>query len=1010
MQKLILSLTTLLAVYTGLAQPTHFVTDTEKKYKEVKEHIAREEYGFAYTAVKELKTLYPENTANYPNYIREDVDFFYVLCGLKLMQDRAKNEAVNYISSVTNEPRRQLMSFHLAHYYFLKDDYLNAVEYFSRSGYDNLSNEQIADAKFEHAYALFNLKRFDEAKPLFNEIHQVPENKYYIPANYYYGFISYYEKEYSEALKAFKLVEIYDEYKGVVPYYITEIYYFQGKRDLALEYGQSVLRQNPHIYYADRLRLLMGQAYFEKKEFEKALPLLEEYVRNNDRVSKEIMYELSYCYFVQNQTQKAIEGFKQLSNEKDSMGQNSMYLLGSLYLKTGDKAAARNAFQFCAYNSSNARQQQVSRFNYAKLSYELGFQDVALKEIKSYLLDYPNSEYDTEAREILVLLLTNTSNFSEALQLFESFKSPTVSMQKAYPKILFGRAMEYLNDQQLNKADDLLSQVIAHPYAANIIPYAQYWKGEIAYRQQNFDAAIRFLNAFTTSNAMPLGEASPATAGYNLGYAWMQKQDYKKALPYFEQVTKTVNGNSSSLVQDAYLRSADCHYMLKNYAQANSQYDRLAALALPQSDYALYQKAMIAGIKSSNEKIKLMGSLQKQYPQSNLVQDANMEIALTYLTDEKFNEAIPYLDQVLISTNEGLKPRALAKKALAYYNANNNQQALSSYKELIKKYPQSAEANDALVNIKDIYVEEGNTGEYLQLMKENGKNVSPSEADDLAYNAALLKYNTGNCNTAVPALSNYINAHPNGVHIIEMYFLRSECYRTQKNVNEALAGYAYVNSKGLSRYYEKATLQAAQINYFDLKDYTKAKKYFTDLRNNASTQENMLEALRGLVRSHYLLKDYTEANSAAKELLAKKGLSTDDKSIGYLVLGKAQQLSGDCPAAIASFKSVAGINKSSWGAEARYETAQCYFTLNTLSAAEKAAMSVIKETGSYDGWVTKAYLLLGDIFMKQKDYFNAKATYESVAKNAVIPELKKEAEEKYEAAVAEEKKQSKIAD
>ncbi len=247
MQKLILSLTTLLAVYTGFAQPTNFVTDTEKKYKEVKEHIAREEYGFAYTAVKELKTLYPENTANYPNYIREDVDFFYVLCGLKLMQDRAKNEAVNYISSVTNEPRRQLMSFHLAHYYFLKGDYLNAVEYFSRSGYDNLSNEQIADAKFEHAYALFNLKRFDEAKPLFNEIHQVPENKYYIPANYYYGFISYYEKEYSEALKAFKLVEIYDEYKGVVPYYITEIYYFQGKRDLALEYGQSVLRQNPHI-------------------------------------------------------------------------------------------------------------------------------------------------------------------------------------------------------------------------------------------------------------------------------------------------------------------------------------------------------------------------------------------------------------------------------------------------------------------------------------------------------------------------------------------------------------------------------------------------------------------------------------------------------------------------------------------------------------------------------------------------------------------------------------------
>ncbi len=57
-------------------------------------------------------------------------------------------------------------------------------------------------------------------------------------------------------------------------------------------------------------------------------------------------------------------------------------------------------------------------------------------------------------------------------------------------------------------------------------------------------------------------------------------------------------------------------------------------------------------------------------------------------------------------------------------------------------------------------------------------------------------------------------------------------------------------------------------------------------------------------------------------------------------------------------------------------------------------MAVIKETGSYDFWVTKSYILLGDIFMQQKDYFNAKATYESVAKNAAIPELKNEAQQK----------------
>jgi lipopolysaccharide biosynthesis regulator YciM len=119
-------------------------------------------------------------------------------------------------------------------------------------------------------------------------------------------------------------------------------------------------------------------------------------------------------------------------------------------------------------------------------------------------------------------------------------------------------------------------------------------------------------------------------------------------------------------------------------------------------------------------------------------------------------------------------------------------------------------------------------------------------------------------------------------------------------------------------------------------------------------------------------------------------------------------LANDCNAAITSFKSCAAINKASWGAEARYEIANCFMTLNNTSAAEKAALAVIKETGSYDNWVTKSYILLGDIFMIQKDYFNAKATYESVATNAAIPELKAEAKQKLDKAVAEEKLNSKI--
>jgi hypothetical protein len=46
--------------------------------------------------------------------------------------------------------------------------------------------------------------------------------------------------------------------------------------------------------------------------------------------------------------------------------------------------------------------------------------------------------------------------------------------------------------------------------------------------------------------------------------------------------------------------------------------------------------------------------------------------------------------------------------------------------------------------------------------------------------------------------------------------------------------------------------------------------------------------------------------------------------------------------------------------------------------------------------------------MQEKDYFNAKATYESVAKNSVIPELKNEAQQKLDKATEAEKAGSKV--
>ena len=993
-QKIILLLFATAICLTSFSQPTHVIIDSEKKFKDAKDLFVKEQFSLAYPLFAELKAKCLDNTISDHTYLNDDISYYYIVCELKLQLPIAEQEALHYINLVNNEPRKQLLSYHLAKYYFINENFNSAIDYYELAGFQNLSNEEIADAKFERAYSYFNLKQFAEAKPLFDEIQQMPDNKYYIPANYYYGFISYYNHNFKDALKSFKLVEIQEDYKGVVPYYIAEIYYFEGKKDEALRYGEMVLSRTGTLFYQKEMNLLVGQLYFEKKNYKKALPFLEAFKNNSDKVSKEIIYELSYSYYTENKLEKAIEGFKQLSSEKDSMGQNSMYLLGDCYLQTNQKTNARNAFQYGAYNNSNKLQQQISRFNYAKLSYELGFQDIALSEMKKYLNDYPNSNDNNEAREILVSMMAKTNNFSDALQFYESFDKPTSAMQKIYPSILYGRAVELFNDQQIKKSNDLLTSVLALPNSS-VTPYANFWKGEIAYQNNEYDKAIKHLTIYLDANAPAQGEANKNTANYNLGFSWFHKENFSKAIIYFEQVTKIVSITSPAMEQDAYIRTADCYFMNSDFIKANNMYEKVINNALPQSDYAMFQKALIAGVKSSDNKINALISLLKKYPQTTLVEDANLELALTYIADEFFLSAVPYLNTVLNDTrSEGLKPMVLLKLGLIYYNTDKYDEALISYQTLVEKYPQSSEADEATGIMKTIYIEMGKPNAYIEMMHQMGKSISVNEADSLTYAAAELKYNANDFAAAILAFKNYLTTYPTGTSVLEANYFISDCYNANKDFTNALIGYNYVNSQGLSRFFEKSTLEAARISYFELKDYGKAKKYFESLIVGSVNQDNQLEALRGLVRCYYQLKEYAQANEVAKNLLIKKGISTDDRSISFLVLGKSQQLNKDYVTAINSFKSCSSINKSAWGAESRYEIANCQFSLGNLALAEKSALSVIKETGSYDIWIAKSYILLGDIFMQQKDFFNARATYESVAKNSVILELKNEAQQK----------------
>lgn len=993
---------------SAAAQASAVTVDPFHRFRQAQEYFYNEQFSLALPLLQELQNQVESGTIVNQAIQVEEISFFLYACRLQQNDERAEAPAVDYINYTHNEPRTEQLSFYLANYYFRKQEFLKALEYFDRAGIATLSNEQIAQSKFRMGYCYFHLKRFKEAKPLLNTIRQLPTDPHYLDANYYYGFIAYADQEYNDALTSFERVQQHPHYGTIVPFYLASIYYFRGEKDKAIGIAEQAVKRKDVLYDLE-MKQLLGHAYFEKKDYKKALPYLEEYVTRSPKVTRENLYELSFSYYQASQWNKAIDGFKQLSGSEDSLSQSAMYLLGDAYLKTNQKENARNAFAFCAANNSNRQQREVSHFNYAKLSYELGYQGVAISEMKRYINEYPAGMYAKEAKELLVSLLAGTSNYKDALSLIESLEERSEATKKLYPRILYGRATEYMNDQQLNRAEELFDLVLKDSYNAPVLPLTQFWKGEIAYRNNRLDDAMQFYHAFLKSGNPGSGEATTREANYNLGYCYFRKENFNVALGFFQKVVTKVSLSSPQIDQDAYVRQADCYFMQRNYKQALSMYQQVLDYSWRNADYALYQKAIINGITSSKAKVDLLNTMQRQFPASNLVADANMEIAKTYMADEKFREAIPYLNNVLNTpAYNPFKQYALLLLGTAWYNLDKSEEALAQFKKLLQQYPNSDEANGALDNIRSIYVEMGKPEGYEEFIRSTGKNISTSEADSLAYAAVELKLSNNDCAGAVPLINQYLTRFPSGERSLEANYFRSECYNQKKDWKNALPGYEYVARQGNSRYAERAALIAARTYYFELQDFAKAQPFYEQLRLYATTDENRLEALRGNLRCLYRLKDFKQAADVARELLAGKTIANDDKALANLVTGRNYQINNQFDLAIQSYRGVIAVNKGEWAAEARYEIAKCQFDLNSFSIAEKAAFEVISKSGSYDFWVTKAYLLLGDIYFRQKDFFNAKATFRSVADNATNAELKAEAQQKLNRVVEEEKRNSKI--
>jgi tetratricopeptide (TPR) repeat protein len=947
--------------------------------------------------------------------------FYSRLSDLKINTPGAAGEAKQYIAGSADPAYRQRMAFALAQYYFTTGNWGEAITYYNDAQIANLSNREIADAKFELAYCYFNNQDFDKSEALFASIREIP-GKYYNSGNYYYGLLSYHNGRYEEALKSFNRIAELKEYRSVVPYYIAEIYYFRGEKNRALTLARELMARPDKLYYDNELHLLAAQCLFEEKKFPEALTYFEYYYAHADKIRKEDVYKMGFSYYQLRNWDKAIPQFRELSSAQDSLGQMAMYLLGDCYLKTGDKKDARNAFAICADMPFNAGLQEASLLLAGKLSFEAGYATEGTARLKRLLQDFPGSAYHDEARTVLSEQLLKANNYSQAYELltdagFRDNRTYRLLLQKA----AYGYGIQQMQRGNNSDARRLFQESIKYAADNSYEAAASFWAAELAYKTGNYSEVLEMDKSYLDKStgdrnavAAISGAATPQHAYMTMGYAAMRLEQYDKAKSYFSQSQQAqqVKGFSAQSAAEAALREADAAFMQKDYPTAMALYNKALTVGNSDADYVRYQKSVLLGLQGKPaEKEALLKTIVQQKPVSKYLNEARYQLGDLYLEQDKYADAITQLQYLTdpVKTPQWAS-KAWLKIALAYQESDQDAQAINAYKTIVTQYPSSEQRNTALEALRNLYVSSNQPTAYVQLLKDNNIATGDDNSlDSVFYAAAEAQYASGKYDKAAEAMGNYLKQYPAGMFAMKAHFYKAESHIQNKEYADALKDYDYVLAREWSDFTEPAAKNAAAVAYAKAY-YPEAEHYYGVLRNNAIEKNNVLTAYKGLMLSSFSQDKFAAAEGYADTLLALPETDESSRQEIALVKGKVALQAKDYAKAAPFFEQAALSRNPDIAAEAVYRQAGILLAQDKLKEAEAAAGKAIQQTSSNVYWNVKSYLLMADVFIKQKDFFNARATLQSVLKNSNNEALKKEAAQKLEEVKQLEKSKSKLSD
>lgn len=906
----------------------------------------------------------------------QQIDYRLAVCALKLGLKDAEAQLAEFARRYPESVYNNDLNFARGSLLSARGEYGRAYECLASVDYRALSREQRAEYDLKMGYLEFGREDYDAALGYFERIDA--RSDYFDQALYYKSYIAYVREDYARAAAGFEQLLESAAYGDVAPYYLLQIRFRQGDYRYVVERGEELIRRAVPRRQAELCRV-MAESWFRLGEYGKPLDYLDAYVKAGGEMGRNENYLYGFSLYRTARYDDAAGYLRKVCGPDDALTQNASYHLADCCLRSGDKQQAMQSFAMASNADFDPTIAEEALFNYGKLQYELGggrFSE-AIRVLNRYAERYPSSERIRTVRELQAAAYYNSRNYEEAYRIISAYPDPDGELQAARQKIAYFRGVNALEQGDPVAAGEALAEAARIGVSPKYAALASFWQGEIAYRRGDYEGAAALYERYR--RRAPKQEREYAMSYYATGYCHFAAENMLRAREDFRKFTELYDA-ADSYRSDALSRLGDTYYADRRFEEALARYEAAAAGSGERADYPNYRRALTLGVLGRvPEKIEVLRRIVATGEGDHL-DEATCELGRTYIASERYREGVAVLEPFVENNPQSpLRTAALSELGLACLNLGERRKSLEYYDRVVKAAPQSSDAKDALQGIRDIYVSQGDAGGYFDYAEKSGveSDLDAVSRDSLSFAAARRVYLADRPEAAAKSLRSYLESYPKGYYTADALYYLGDCYRRTGDRSRLIETLAALADAGTTRYTERALEMLAEMTFAD-KRYGEAAAAYRRLADLRTTAAQKGEAMTGYVRATVALGDEERILAMADEVASFAAAGDTAWRESQFAKAEIAARRGDAAEAQRIYKVLSANVQNPQGAESAYRVVEAAYRAGDLARAEKLVFEFADKRTPHAYWLAKAYLVLGDIYVRNNDLFQARATYQSI--------------------------------